>query len=136
MVADEFRDMRSRNLAANALQNGLLRTREPSEKSLSRVKELAKEQGFTRMSIPDVSLLALALDIQRENRVFFLLTDDYSVQNFCKLLGIRFDSVIRGKIEKTISFRKRCSGCGKTFPAGYSAIKCPKCGSTLETRRV
>ncbi|MAG21881.1 MAG: hypothetical protein CL943_01065 [Candidatus Diapherotrites archaeon] len=136
LIVDEFRDMRSKNLVANALQNGLLKTREPSQDSTERINALAKEKGFTRLSIPDVSLLALALDLQRENRIFVMLTDDYSIQNFCKVLGFKFNSVIRGKIEKTISFKKRCKGCGRGFPPNVLVTKCPDCGSPVESKRL
>lgn len=134
-VVDEFRDIRSKHLASNALQNGLLKMREPSEKNIAAAKELAKKHGFGRLSVTDISLIALALDLKRENKVFVMITDDYSIQNFCKLLGIKFDSVIRGKIEKTVSFEKACTGCGKTFPGGFVAQKCPDCGSPISLRR-
>ena len=130
-VVDELRDMRSRHLAENALQNGLLELLEPSSESVEKIKSLASMHGFSRLSKADLSLLALALDLKQQKKKFVLTTDDYSVQNFCKLLKIRFDSVIRGKISKTISFKKRCRGCGKEFPGSFSSRACPDCGSAI-----
>jgi UPF0271 protein len=131
-IVDELRDIRSRHLADNALQEGLLKLREPRQDSIERVKAAAKEQGFNRLSIPDISLLALALDLKRENKAFVLITDDYSVQNFCSVFGIKFDSVLRGKIEKTISFKKKCIGCKREFPGTFVGRSCPDCGSAIK----
>jgi UPF0271 protein len=135
LVVGELKDLRSRHLAENALSNSLLRLSEPSQGSLARVREIAAEHGFSRLSGADISLLALALDLKKQKRAFLLITDDYSVQNLCRLLRIRFDSVIRGKIQKTVSFRKRCSGCGKNFPEGFSRGQCPDCGSRITVVR-
>lgn len=136
LIVDELRDLRSRHLAENALKNNLLALHEPSQESMERVTALALEHGFTRLSKADVSLLALALDLKRKRKRFTLVTDDYSVQNFCKLLRIRFESVIRGRIKATVSFRKKCSGCGKEFGFGYSQRHCPECGSMLVSERL
>jgi len=134
-VADEFRDVRSRHLVQNALENGLLKLEQPSDASISKIKALASEHGFSRLSNADVSLLALALDLKVKSKKFLLITDDYSVQNFAKLLGIEFDSVIHGKIEKTISFKKVCTDCGKKFSGTFAKKKCPDCGSQIKAKR-
>lgn len=135
LIVDELRDLRSRHLAENALQNKLLFLQEPSPKNVERIQALASEHGFQKLSKADVSLLALALDLKGQKKEFVLVTDDYSVQNFCSLLKIKFDSVIRGKIEKTISFKKVCSGCGKKFPI-TTLKKCPDCGSNIKAVKV
>ena len=134
-VADELRDMRSRQLVQNALQNSLLVLNEPSAASIAHIEGLAAKHGFSKLSKPDISLLALALDIKNKNKKFILITDDYSVQNFCALLKIEFDSVIRGKIEKVISFKKRCTGCNKKFSPNSPIRKCPECGSRVSSTR-
>ncbi len=131
LVVDEFRDIRSRHLAENALKNGLLKLREPSEESVEKISSLAAEHGFQKLSKADFSLLALAIELKESGEEFVLVSDDYSVQNFCKLLEIKFESVIRGEIKKTISFSKRCRGCGKQFPASFSGKDCPDCGSRV-----
>jgi len=134
-VVDEFRDLRSRSLAENALKNKLLKLREPTVSSLKQVKELARQKGFSKMSKTDISLLALALDLKAEKEEFVLVSDDYSVQNFCKLFEIEFDSVIRGKISGTVSFSKKCVGCGKVFPNEFKKGKCPNCGAPVKSKR-
>lgn len=135
LVFDELRDLRSRHLAENALQNGLLTLIEPKKETIEKIKALASKKGFTRLSNADVSLLAIALELKKEKKKAVLFTDDYSVQNFCKLLKIKFDSVMRGKIEKTISFAKKCSGCGKKLSNGFSGKTCPDCNSPVLIER-
>ncbi len=128
---DELRDLRSRNLAENALQNGLLKIREPSAESIKLVEKKVAEKGFSRLSKTDISLLALGLDLKAGKKKFRLITDDYSIQNFCKLLKIPFESVIRGRIKETISFTPFCPACGKMVKKGQKARNCPVCGSSL-----
>jgi len=135
LVMAEFRDMRSRNLAENSLQRGFLKIEDPGNESLHKVGCAIAEKGFTRLSKPDISLLALALDLKSQNREFILVSDDYSIQNFCSVLKIPFESAIRGKIEKEISFRLYCPGCGKGFPANSTERKCPVCGFALKRQK-
>ena len=135
LVIDEFKDMRSRHLMENALQNGLLRIQEPKQKTINYVELFVAGKGFTRLSKPDISLIALGLDLKKQGKKFLLVSDDYSVQNFCSLLKIPFEAAIRGKISGEISFSLLCSGCGKTFPTHSKHKKCPICGSFLRRKR-
>jgi UPF0271 protein len=135
LVIDEFRDVRSRHLMENALQQGLLRIVEPKKESTSYVEEAVEGKGFSRLSKADISLIALALDLKKQGKQFLLLSDDYSIQNFCSLLKIPFEPVIRGKIGKEISFSLVCSGCGKLFPVNSKEKKCSVCGSFLRRKR-
>jgi len=135
LVVAEFKDMRSRNLMENALHSRLLSIQDPSEENLRYVEEITAEKGFRKLSKPDLSLLALALDLKKESKEFLLLTDDYSIQNFCSVLKIPFEGVMRGEITKEISFSLECSACGKTLPSFSKERKCPVCGSSLRRKR-
>ncbi|MBN2067800.1 MAG: hypothetical protein JW744_05000 [Candidatus Diapherotrites archaeon] len=132
LAVDEFRDMRSRHLMENALQNSLLTIKEPCPESVQLIKGKIREKGFSKLSGTDISLLALALDLKKGKKRFRLVTDDYSIQNFCKLLKIPFESVIRGRIRETISFKLKCPACNKSLKKGSKARKCPDCGSALK----
>jgi rRNA maturation endonuclease Nob1 len=105
LAIEEFRDLRSRHLAENALQHGLLKILEPEKESLGLAEKTVSEKGFTRLSKTDLSILALGLDLKKQAKKFVLVTDDYSIQNFCSLLKIPFEPVIRGRISKEISFK-------------------------------
>ncbi len=134
-VMREFRALESRALAENALHHSLLEVRSPSAASLKKAREKIEEHNFDRVSNADVSVIALALELKREDRRFIVLTDDFSIQNFLSLFEIPFSSVLQGEIEERISFERYCPGCGKLFGKGFSGKKCPECGSRIQKRR-
>jgi len=136
LAINEFKDMRSRHLMENALQQRALSIEEPTAASLRYVEETALSKGFQRLSKTDLSLIALALDFKKQGRKFVLLSDDYSIQNFCSFFKIPFKGVIRGEISSEISFSLECSGCGKAMPANSKAKKCPDCGSPLKRKKL
>lgn len=149
LVIGEFRDMRSRHLMENALQQGLLSIAEPKQETINYVEDLVASKGFSRLSRPDISLLALGLDFKKQGKEFELVTDDYSIQNFCSLLKIPFQGAIRGEIKGEISFSLECPACGKPLPQKslgkkvsgktlkilLKAKKCPDCGAPLKKKR-
>lgn len=99
-VLSEFRDLRTRNLADNAIKKGILRVRDPSPLSTKRTRQIANSLECKTLSEPDVSILALALELKAEGKGFVLITDDHLLQFACKQLGIRLESIIRGKTRK------------------------------------
>ncbi len=107
LAVREFKDLRSRHLMENALQQNLLSIEEPSKESLLAINKKVSEKGFTKLSKTDLSILALALDLKKQGKKFILITDDYSIQNFAKILEIPFESAMRGEINKEISFKKK-----------------------------
>ncbi len=131
LALDEFLDLRSRHLGENALRNGLLKIKEPGNESIELVEKKVAEKGFLRLSKTDLSLLALGLDLKGEKKKFRLVSDDYSIQNFCKLLKVPFEAVIRGRIKETIAFKLKCPSCGYALKKGQKAKKCPVCGTRL-----
>src|SRR3989338_11009094 len=92
IIIGEFRDMRSRLLMENALSQRILSLQEPEKETLEQAGTLVRSKGFDRLSEADLSLLALALDLKKQDRDFILLTDDYSIQNFAKMLKIPFEA--------------------------------------------
>ena len=107
LAVSEFKDLRSRHLMENALQQNLLSIEEPEKESLQSVNEAVSKKGFNKLSKTDISLLALALDLKKQGKKFILVTDDFSIQNFAKILEIPFESAMRGEIGKTISFKRK-----------------------------
>lgn len=131
-IISEFKDLRSKSLIEAALHSQVLKILEPKEKSVSEIRENALSKGFQKLSNPDISILALALEFKRSKKDFVLVSDDYSIQNFAKLLKIPFESIIQGRIKKVISFKTFCSGCGKKFPNTVKSKKCYICGARLK----
>lgn len=96
----EFRDLRSRNLADNALKQGILKIMEPSHESMHRARELANMLEYRAISDADCSILGIALDLKNHGVKFSVITDDRAMQKICLMAGIAFEAVIRGKAKK------------------------------------
>lgn len=106
-----------------------IRVSSPSERSMKRVDQEAKQTGDSRrLSETDKELLALALDLGYE-----LVSDDYSIQNLAKVMGIPCRGMDQKGIAEVFEWKARCKGCGKEFPADVRV--CDVCGSETKTRR-
>lgn len=106
-----------------------LRVLDASQKALKRVEEEAEKTGDSRRLSPtDKELLAVALDLRYE-----LLTDDYSIQNLARMLGIPFRGSEQKGITQVFEWQAKCRGCGKIFPADVKI--CDVCGSETKSRR-
>ena len=105
----------------------LLTVTPPSSASLEKVKQGAKRTGDdARLSPTDMEVLALALDLKAT-----LLTDDYSIQNLAKVLGVEYRGVGVKSIKEVITWRYRCTGCRKEWDVNHP--DCPICGSKLRS---
>ncbi|MDR0335253.1 MAG: nucleic acid-binding protein [Methanomassiliicoccaceae archaeon] len=107
----------------------LLRVSECTERSVSKVKDAAMRSGDAgRLSDVDVSVIALAVDLNG-----IVLTDDFSIQNVCKIMGIEYRSVATEGIKKVEKWNYKCNGCGKWFKEKQN--DCPICGSSMKAHR-
>ncbi len=109
-VFAELKDMRSRNLADNALQRETLKIIEPEKQFSEKAEQMVEKHGF-EISKADISILALAMELREKHKKFEVVTDDYSLQNFLKLLKIQFSGVIHGRICKARSLKKKQKQC-------------------------
>jgi UPF0271 protein len=101
----------------------------PSTESINLTKISAKETGdLERLSNADIEILALALDINKNNvKEAIILTDDYSIQNVANNLNIKFLSISQRGITKKFKWVYSCPGCGKQFKTSLKI--CPICGT-------
>ena len=106
-----------------------IRVSSPTERSMKRVHQEAEKTGDSRrLSETDKELLALALDLGYE-----LLSDDYSIQNLARVMGIPCRGVDQKGISEVFEWQAKCKGCGKVFPADVRV--CDVCGTETKTRR-
>ncbi|MDI6708242.1 MAG: PIN domain-containing protein [Candidatus Thermoplasmatota archaeon] len=106
-----------------------LNVAQPSEFNVTKVEEIASAIGETpRLSEADIDILALAIEIGAA-----ILTDDYSIQNVAKELGIKYIAFAQRGITKKILWKYRCTGCNKYFQ-NFLTI-CPICGLRVKTVR-
>lgn len=117
------------NLRARGLE-----VRSPSPDSLARARAAATATGDAdRLSPADLELVALAVELAPEGAL--LLTDDYSVQNVAKRLGLPFEGIAQRGIQAEFQWRLRCTGCGRWYDEPPKSKECPVCGSELRTKR-
>ncbi len=110
-----------------------LHVREPSSKSLKTVKEATEETGDNFvLSLADLSILALSLEIRGEGARVTLLTDDYAIQNVASKLRLPFQNFVWRGIRRSISWELYCPTCRKTYNTRQRI--CPTCGSSLRRR--
>lgn len=106
-----------------------IRVSSPSDQSLRKVSEESEKTGDSRrLSEADKELLALALDLGYE-----LITDDYSIQNLARAMGIPARGFDQKGIAEVFEWQAKCKGCGKLFPADVRV--CDVCGTETRTRR-
>ena len=104
-----------------------VRVRSPSEPARERVRAASDATGDTqRLSTTDRDLLALAWEADA-----ILVTDDYSIQNVCRALGVPHEPVLLPGIRALWRWSYRCTGCARTWPEWHP--ECPTCGSPLKT---
>jgi UPF0271 protein len=101
----------------------------PSPGNVERVRKAATETGDdARLSEADIEVLALALELELP-----ILTDDYSIQNLAKHMGLRYIPVGERGITRKIEWTYRCKGCGRYFEEKLPV--CPICGSDIRSSR-
>ena len=107
----------------------LLRISECTKESADRVREVARKSGdMGRLSDVDISVIALAIDVGG-----IILTDDYSIQNVSRIMGMDYKSIGTPGIRKVERWNYRCNGCGKWFKEDVK--ECPICGHSLRSHR-
>ncbi len=106
-----------------------VRVLSPGPEALGRVRAASERTGDShRLSPTDVALLALALDARAT-----VVTDDYSIQNVARALGVPYETVMEQGIADLWQWTYRCTGCGKEWPEWHE--ECPTCGAALKTAR-
>ncbi len=107
-----------------------LEIRSASPAALGRVESVSAAAGnLSRLSPADRSLLGLALDLGAT-----LVTDDHTMLDVARRLGLGAQTVNTAGISRTLDFRPRCSGCGRWFDTTPPRGDCPVCGSPIRPR--
>jgi UPF0271 protein len=111
------------------LWGDLLRVSDCTEDSIKKVEDAARKSGdLGRLSPVDITVLALALDVNGT-----VLTDDYSIQNTARIMGIPYRAIGQAGIKKVEKWNYQCIGCGKWYKE--KVPDCPICGSELRAHR-
>ncbi len=122
-VLEELKSMESR-VALDVLIKQGLEILEPEPKQMEAVKRLAGEIN-EKVSEADMSIVALAKQLRDRDKDVVVISDDYSVQNLCKILGIKFEGIEKKGIKNRLVWIKKCSICGRMAKGSV----CHHCGS-------
>ena len=131
-----FNEIKSSNAEKNlnlAFEQGKIQVKDPTDQSLDKIQELSQQSGDSFvLSEVDKSILALALDLKKENKTPVILTDDYSMQNVAKMLDLEYDTIIESGIRKKINWKIVCPACRLEYPHSKKQSKCEVCGTPLK----
>ncbi len=97
---------------------------------IEEVKEYGKRTGdHLRLSSTDIEILALALHLDAT-----VVTDDYSIQNLAKALGVEFRGLALTEIKKEYKWSYRCVKCRRWYKEPVE--DCRICGGEVKTIRL
>lgn len=103
----------------------------PSKDSIKKVNTISLETGdSTRLSDVDKEILALALDVKKQDKKPVIITDDYSIQNIAYTLKLDFIGISQQGITRKFKWIYQCRGCRKKFKENYKI--CPICGDKIK----
>lgn len=120
-----------------AVENGKLKVLTPEEDYFNYVGEMARTVGDAHMlSETDLQVLALAIKLENQGLSPIVVTDDYSIQNVAKHLGLEFASLATFGIKTIIRWIRYCPACYKKYTEDYKVEKCEICGTELRRKPV
>lgn len=125
-IKEEVKDMESKIFLRIALPQMSIIV--PKKKYIKEVKEKSGESGgLHQLSEADVSLIALALQVAREEKgKVVVVSEDFMIQNYCAIWGLEFKSLRECRITEERIILKKCEGCGEEYLVKFS--RCPSCG--------
>ncbi|MEM1574811.1 MAG: PIN domain-containing protein [Nitrososphaerota archaeon] len=132
-----LKEIKSKNLIKKIniiIKKGLIKIIKPKEEYIKKIIEISKEIGdFKKLSQTDIEILAIALEGKNKGKNVIIVSDDYSLQNIAKYLGIEIRGVHFPKIKKSIEWQWYCPSCFKKYNNGASKV-CQICGSELKRK--
>jgi len=136
-VINEIKDLKSKINLETALKDGSINIMEPNSADIIEIKNVIKQSGdILRLSNVDINLVALGFKLKRELKDPTVVTDDYSMQNVLKIVGIPYRSVLTKGINEIYGWVKICKGCKKKYPPEYGSDECEICGTRIIKKRI
>ena len=120
-----------------AITNNHLIIRDPKKEYIKITIEHSKSTGdINALSKADIDLIALALELTEnmDNEVL-LYSNDYSIQNLCSEMDIKFTSLYKKGIKDKRIFELFCPICKEHYAVGSIYRYCEVCGSKLKRRQ-
>jgi UPF0271 protein len=118
-----------------ATESGKVLVKKPSEETRRQVEVCAVQVGDSFfLSEADKQVLALALELKIALCNPSIVTDDYSIQNVAKRLGIEFTSLATLGIRRALEWIRYCPACHREYAANRVSIECDVCGTELKRK--
>ena len=118
-----------------ATDSGKIIVKRPSPEKLETVEKCAVQVGDSYfLSETDKNVLALALELKTTECSPQIVTDDYSIQNVGKRLGIEFVSLATFGIRRVLEWMRYCPACHKEYAANSRVTECTVCGTELKRK--
>ncbi len=118
-----------------ATESGKVLVKKPSEETRRQVEVCAVQVGDSFfLSEADKQVLALALELKIAVCNPSIVTDDYSIQNVAKRLGIEFTSLATLGIRRALEWIRYCPACHREYAANRVSIECDVCGTELKRK--
>lgn len=118
-----------------ATDSGKVVVKCPGQEVLERVERCATEVGDTFfLSETDKNLLALALELKTSECSPQIVTDDYSIQNVGRRLGIEFVPLATFGIRRVLEWMRYCPACHREYAANSKLTECTVCGTELKRK--
>ncbi len=136
-VISEIKDFKSELLLQSSIEDGQIKLEQPDREDLEKVNLVTRSSGdILRLSEVDKKVIALALKFKRKGINPVVITDDYTMQNTLKIVGIPYKSILTSGIEGILNWIKVCKGCKKRYPPEYKFEECEICGSRIFKKKI
>ena len=136
-ITSEIKDFNSRLKFDTAIEENRLVIQDVAQESVDAVDEVISESGdILRLSEPDKKLIALAYMFCQQGRSVKVISDDYTIQNTLRIMGIPYSGVITEGIKGIYNWKKVCEGCKKEYGEDYPFDDCEICGSKIFKKRI
>lgn len=101
---------------------------DPSPAAIRKISSIARKIGSqAELSLTDITIVALAVELNLMNYDVEVVSEDFGIQNLCAILGLSYSSVLNRKIKRILRTRKKCLVCGEIYDSSLNT--CPSCGS-------
>lgn len=136
-ITSEIKDFESRLKFDAAIDENRLIIQDVDRDCICAVDEIISESGdILRLSIPDKKLISLAYMFHSQGKNVKVISDDYTIQNSLKIMGIPYSGIITEGIKGVYNWKKVCEGCKKEYGEDYPFDDCEICGSKIFKRRI
>jgi UPF0271 protein len=118
-----------------ATENAKVVVKKPTQEAVERVEACAIAAGDSFfLSETDKQVLALAVELKNPACNPQIVTDDYSIQNVAKRLGIEFTPLATFGIRRVLEWVRYCPACHREYAADRASNECIVCGTQLKRK--